>query len=169
MVCLGIDFFGLSYLGYTQLLESVMFMSFAKYEKFSTIIFPNLFLAHISFFFFQHTHSIWKFPGQGSNPSHSCNLCHSCDNNRSLTHFTTVGAPWPTFYPLILGLQWCKCYILCYCPTFHFFLVYFLSVVQIRQFLLFYQVHGFLSSLLYFFCYWAYPKIFYFSCCMFQF
>ena len=30
-----------------------------------------------------HTCNVWKFPGQGSNPSR---LCHSCNNARSLTH-----------------------------------------------------------------------------------
>ena len=37
------------------------------------------------FFLFDHTCSIWKFPGQGSNPSHSCGLCHNCSNAGSLT------------------------------------------------------------------------------------
>ena len=37
------------------------------------------------FFFFGCICSIWKFLGQGSNMSHSCNLCHSCSNTRSLT------------------------------------------------------------------------------------
>ena len=32
------------------------------------------------FFFFDHTHKMWKFPGQGLNP------CHSSDNARSLTN-----------------------------------------------------------------------------------
>ena len=27
-----------------------------------------------------------EFPGQGSDPSHSCDLSHSCGNTRSLTH-----------------------------------------------------------------------------------
>ena len=33
------------------------------------------------------SHGIWKFPGQGSNLSHSCDLCHSCSNTGSLTHW----------------------------------------------------------------------------------
>ena len=37
-------------------------------------------------FFFSQTHSIWMFPGQGSNPNGSCNLCYSCSNTGSLTH-----------------------------------------------------------------------------------
>ena len=30
------------------------------------------------------TRGLWKFPGQGLNPSSSCDLCHQCDNIRSL-------------------------------------------------------------------------------------
>lgn len=36
-----------------------------------------------TFFFNGCTHSIWKLPGQGSNPSHCYDLCHSCGNTRS--------------------------------------------------------------------------------------
>ena len=36
-------------------------------------------------FFFPHTHSTWKFPGQGSNPYHSSDLSCCSDNTRSLT------------------------------------------------------------------------------------
>ena len=35
--------------------------------------------------FFAHTHSMWIFPGQESNPSHGSNLSHSSDNAESLT------------------------------------------------------------------------------------
>ena len=31
--------------------------------------------------FFGYTHSIWKFPGQGLNPSHRCNQHHSCNQH----------------------------------------------------------------------------------------
>ena len=34
----------------------------------------------VGFFFFPSAHSLWKFPGQGSNS------CHSRDNAESLTH-----------------------------------------------------------------------------------
>ena len=44
-----------------------------------------------SFFSFGHTHSICKYLGQRSNPSHCCYLHHSCDNTRSLTHCATAG------------------------------------------------------------------------------
>ena len=36
-------------------------------------------------FCFDHTRGMWKFLGQGYNPSHSCSLSHSCGNTRSLT------------------------------------------------------------------------------------
>ena len=32
-----------------------------------------------------------EFPGQGSDPSHSCDLSHSCGNNGPLTHWAQVG------------------------------------------------------------------------------
>ena len=48
------------------------------------------------FFFFGCTMHV-KFLGQGSNPSQSCALCHSCGNTRSLTCCTTVGSPTKTF------------------------------------------------------------------------
>ena len=37
-------------------------------------------------FFYSHAHGKWKFLSQRSNPSCSCNLRHSCENARSLTH-----------------------------------------------------------------------------------
>ena len=36
----------------------------------------------LSLFFNGHTSSIWKFLGQESNLSHSCDLCHSCGKTR---------------------------------------------------------------------------------------
>ena len=41
--------------------------------------------------FFGHTHSIWKLPGQGLNPSHSCDLCHSCSNTGSFNPLHWAG------------------------------------------------------------------------------
>ena len=61
---------------------------------------PNIWpLFGILFFlFFGHPCDIWKFPGQGSNPSWSCNLCHSCINAGSPAHCTRLGIepvfPW---------------------------------------------------------------------------
>ena len=34
---------------------------------------------------------MWKFPGQGLNLSHSCNLCHSCDNAGSFIPQSQLG------------------------------------------------------------------------------
>lgn len=45
------------------------------------------------FFFFGHTHPIWKLPGQGLNQSLCFDLRHSCDNALSLTHCPTAGTP----------------------------------------------------------------------------
>ena len=44
-----------------------------------------------NFFFFGHLFGIWKFPGQGSNPSQSFYLRHDCSNASSLTHCTRPG------------------------------------------------------------------------------
>lgn len=54
--------------------------------KFNTNISCNIFF---SFFFssFSHTHSMWKYAGQRSNPSHSCR------HAGSLTRCKTAGAP----------------------------------------------------------------------------
>ena len=56
------------------------------------------------FFFFNGlTHGIWKFPGQKVNPSHSCDLYHSCNNTRSLTYCTRLGIePTPPQHPELL-------------------------------------------------------------------
>ena len=43
------------------------------------------FLLLLFFFLLGHTHSMWKFLGQGSNPHHSSDQSHSSDNARSLT------------------------------------------------------------------------------------
>ena len=53
----------------------------------------SLFLISSVFFFFGHTHSVWKFPGQVLNLHHSSDSSHS--NNRSLTHWAA---------PLILSV-----------------------------------------------------------------
>ena len=47
-------------------------------------------LLHFIFYlFFKGGCTMQKFPGQGSNLSHSCNHSHSSDNDRSLTHWAT--------------------------------------------------------------------------------
>ena len=45
----------------------------------------------IFFFFFDCTHGIWKFLGQGSNLSHGFDLLQNCGNTRSSTHCTGQG------------------------------------------------------------------------------
>ena len=41
--------------------------------------------------FYGHSHSIWKFPVQRLNLSHSCELCHSCCNTRSFNPLLPAG------------------------------------------------------------------------------
>ena len=48
------------------------------------------------FFFFSHTCSIWMLLGQGLNPSWSYDLCHSCGNTGSLTHWTRPESKYAT-------------------------------------------------------------------------
>ena len=48
--------------------------------------FPSFFLSYSFFFFFffnGYTLSLWKFPGHGSNLSHSCDLGYRCSNKGS--------------------------------------------------------------------------------------
>ena len=46
------------------------------------------------FFFFGRAHSMWKFPGQGSNPLHSSHQSCCSGNTRSLTSFITQEFPY---------------------------------------------------------------------------
>ena len=60
----------------------------------------NHILIHPTFFFFFSFHTPqgrWKFPGQGLNLSHSCNLHDSCSNAGPLTPCATVGTPTSDF------------------------------------------------------------------------
>lgn len=61
----------------------------------------------LSFFLFGHTHGIRKFPGQGSNPSHSCDLRHSFSNTGSLNPLCQVWGvqPVPQQLPKLLQRQ----------------------------------------------------------------
>ena len=43
--------------------------------------------------FYGHTPGIWKFLGQGLNPNHSCNPCHSCGNAGSFNPLHLAGDP----------------------------------------------------------------------------
>ena len=99
---------------YISFLEKYLF-------RFSTVFFP----------LFSCIYGIWKFPGQESNPSHSCDLCHSCsnagslshalgqvsnlwchrNNPESLTHCATVGTPYAHFLNLFFLLYSRTCSI----------------------------------------------------------
>ena len=81
------------------------------------------------FFFFGHTHGMWKFSGKGMNPSHSSNPSHS-NNTRSLSHWATrelqVCYFWKhvsrSFFPM-----W-KPFNLCLSTDFFLFLLLFLFI-----------------------------------------
>ena len=51
-------------------------------HSFSSFLF-SFFLFFLFFFFYGHICGTWEFPSQGQNPTCSCNLHHSCINNRS--------------------------------------------------------------------------------------
>ena len=73
--------------------------------------------------FFGCTRGIWKFPGQGLNPSHSCDLCHSWGNAGSLTHCARPGIkPLPQQRPKSLQRQHHILNLLCHKGTL---MVYF--------------------------------------------
>ena len=42
-------------------------------------------------FLYGHTQGMWKFPGQGLNPSHSCDLNHRCGTATPPTHCAALG------------------------------------------------------------------------------
>ena len=59
---------------------------------------PAFTLRAFLFFFFSFWPCMWKFPGQGSNLSHSSDPNHSSDNARSLTHYPTRELPLKAFF-----------------------------------------------------------------------
>ena len=63
------------------------------YEFLISHIICKYFLPFSKVVFFGQIHSTLKFPGQESNPNHSCNLCRSCGNTTSLTCCATEGTP----------------------------------------------------------------------------
>ena len=72
-------------LEYFPALSHVVKHTYGKYNTCGGFFFFWLF-PYIFFVCFNGCiHGIWKFLGQELNPSHSCNLCHSCGNARSLT------------------------------------------------------------------------------------
>ena len=83
---------------------SITFLSYGQCFSFiapTASLLPQLFYLLI-FFFFSCTWGISKFSGQGSNPSHGCNLHCSYHNARSLIHHTTVGTP-PNYFKVNAG------------------------------------------------------------------
>ena len=99
-------------------------------------------LLHNFFSFYGHTHSIWKFPGQGLNPSHSCKLSHSCCNAGSfntlpwagdqtytstVTRATTVGflSHWT-----MVGTPFCTNFEIMWFPPFFFLKYNFIIVAK---------------------------------------
>lgn len=56
-------------------------------------------ISSIFFFFFNHTHDMEKFQGQGANPGHNSDLSHSSDNaaflnSRTIRELPESQAPW---------------------------------------------------------------------------
>ena len=72
------------------------------------------------------TQGMWKFPGQGSNPCHSRNLCHSCGNARYLTGCTTGELPSGSFkdFSLVFSVQFHNKMFLGYIHYYIFFLTF---------------------------------------------
>ena len=66
-----------------QLLEYATQTGKSKEPKYTRFFF---------FFFFWVPHGNMEFPGQGSNPSWSCSLCHNCGIGISLTHCAGQGS-----------------------------------------------------------------------------
>ena len=69
--------------------SSAEIADFAECELGTASYLPFIFLFFISLF--GCTCSIWKFLGQGSNPSRICDLCDSCSNSGPLTHCARSG------------------------------------------------------------------------------
>ena len=94
------------------------FFFFAPFFFFFFSFFVFCFFAH-SFFFlcslsgtkffvclflFCCIHGTWKFLGQGSNPCHSCSLCHSCSNRQILNPLCHKRTSQVYFYKRIICL-----------------------------------------------------------------
>ena len=79
------------------LFSSSSFFFFFFFFFFLFVLFGSLFF--FFFFFFSFLAALWhmKVSGQGSDPSHNCNLCHSCNSTESLTHCAGAGIE-PAFW-----------------------------------------------------------------------
>ena len=60
------------------------------YINYKDVMYSTGYIVNI-FFLFQPPHSIWKFPGQESDLSCSCDLCCNCGNAGSLTRWARPG------------------------------------------------------------------------------
>ena len=58
---------------------SLLSLAFQLYVHYTLWYCPIILILLLFLYFSGHTHSVWKFPGQGSNPG------HSSDNTKSLT------------------------------------------------------------------------------------
>ena len=101
--------FGLSAYLYITMYYSVMYLPRAEF--FILVFQKNSLLL----FFYDHTCGIWKFPGQGLNPSHMLRPPRA-DPVRFLTHCATVGTPHTWFQSWLFEKQavgwvkfgWCQ-------------------------------------------------------------
>jgi len=79
--------------------------------KFSAVMINIIYFILFLFSFFHLTQGIWKFPGQGLNPSYICDPQCSCSNNlilnppRQIRDHTRASTE-TTLHPLPAALQW---------------------------------------------------------------
>ena len=65
---------------YVHILFRVLFSVLGIYTRNEIVGSYGTSVFKLFFPFYCHTCSIWKFLGQGSNQSYTCDLCHSHDN-----------------------------------------------------------------------------------------
>ena len=70
-----------------ELIVVLISVSLMIHDKHLFFLFFSFFFFFFFFKFYGHTHCIWNFPGQGLNPSHRCDSCHSCSNAGSFTEW----------------------------------------------------------------------------------
>ena len=72
-------------------INCLIFCIFCLMKAHGSGVFPRKIFHYNFIFFFCHTNSIWKSPGQGLNPSCSCYLHCSCSSAGSLTQCAGLG------------------------------------------------------------------------------
>lgn len=65
----------------------------STYSRINSLILVRTLWCFVFCFLIAHTHGMQKFPGHGLNQCHTCGLCHSFGNARSLTHSTSQELP----------------------------------------------------------------------------